>query len=109
MLSVCLKEKKKSMRSETYRDKAVDSGEEPRDKEKNELKQKLNESEGMTEIKSGLTEEETSGNGGREKTLDGERERMRGEEKTKGRRMRKEGSVKEGKSKGMETLAVFVM
>lgn len=73
------------MRSETYRDKAVDSGEEPRDKEKNELKQKLNESEGMTEIKSGLTEEETSGNGGREKTLDGERERMRGEEKTKGR------------------------
>lgn len=43
------------MRSETYRDKAVDSGEEPRDKEKNELKQKLNESEGMTEIKSGLT------------------------------------------------------
>lgn len=89
------------MRSETYRDKAVDSGEEPRDKEKNELKQKLNESEGMTEIKSGLTEEETSGNGGRE--------RMRGEEKTKGRRMRKEGSVKEGKSKGMEALAVFVM
>lgn len=71
------------MRSETYRDKAVDSGEEPRDKEKNELKQKLNESEGMTEIKTGLTEEETSGNGGREKTLDGERERMRGEDERK--------------------------
>lgn len=63
--------KKGSMRSETYRDKTVDSGEEPGDKEKKEVRQKLNESEGMTEIKSGLTVEETGGNSGREKTLHG--------------------------------------
>lgn len=33
----------------------MDSGEQPRDKEKNGVKQKLNESERMTEISSGIT------------------------------------------------------
>lgn len=63
-------EKKKKKRRETYGDKAMDSGEEPKDKEKNGVKQKLNEIEGMTAIRSGLAEEETGGNGGREMTSD---------------------------------------
>lgn len=42
----------------------MDSGEEPKDKEKNGVKQKLNKIEGMTEIRSGLTEEESGSNGG---------------------------------------------
>lgn len=79
MLSVCWGGRK---RRETYRDKATDSGEEPKDKEKNGVKKKLNKIEGMTEIRSGLTEEETSGDGGREMTSDrgkrrDERERRR--------------------------------
>lgn len=49
------------------------SGEKPQDKEKNGLRQKLNKSEGMTEIRSGLNEEETSSSGGREMSSDRER------------------------------------
>lgn len=68
------------------------------------MKQKLNECEGMTVIRSGLIEEETSGNGGREMTSVRDGSGMgRGtkgtgekEEKTK---MRRDGKVKEGKSK----------
>lgn len=71
----------------------MDSGGEPRDKEKNGVKQKLNESEGMTEISSRLTEEETTGNGGREMTSDGERVGMRRgtEGKEQRKKMRRKG------------------
>lgn len=62
------KRKKERKMRKTSEDKAVDSGEEPKDKEKNGVKQKLNEIEGMTEIRSGLTEEESGSNGGREMT-----------------------------------------
>lgn len=48
----------------------MDSGEEPRDKEKNGVKQEFSESEGMTEIRRRLTEKETGGNSGREMTSD---------------------------------------
>lgn len=78
MPSVCRGSKRK--RRETHGDKAMDSGEEPEDKEKNGVKQKLNEIEGMTEIRSRLIEGETSGDGGRGMTLDGERGGMRGRE-----------------------------
>lgn len=54
MPSVCRGSKRK--RRETHGDKAMDSGEEPEDKEKNGVKQKLNEIEGMTEIRSRLIE-----------------------------------------------------
>lgn len=79
------RKKTERTRRETYRDKAVDSGEERKDKEKNGVKQKLNEIEGMTEIRSGLTEDETSGNGGRETTSDGGRGGTRGGENEEGR------------------------
>lgn len=71
----------------------MDSGEEPRDKEKNGVKQKLNKSEGMTEIRSRLTEEVTSGNGGREMTSDWGKVRMRGgtEGKEQRKKMRRKG------------------
>lgn len=54
-------EEEKKRKREEDRDvyietKGMDSGEERRDKEKNGVKQKLNESEGMTEISSGITE-----------------------------------------------------
>lgn len=83
------------------------SGEEPKDKDKNGVKQKLNEIEGMTEIRSVLTEAETCSNGGREMTSDRERGGMKGRieergEKEDRKKMRKEGEVKEGKSKGRE-------
>lgn len=56
------------------------SGEKPQDKEKNGVRQKLNESEGMEEIRSGLNEEETSSNDGREMSSDRERGGMRGKD-----------------------------
>ncbi len=67
----------------------MDSGEELKDKGKNGVKQKLNKIEGMTEIRSRLTGEESSSNGGREMTSDREREGTRG--RTGGRRRKLEG------------------
>lgn len=64
----------------------MDSGEEPKDKGKNGVKQKLNEIEGMTEIRRGLTETETSRNGGRETTSDRERGGMRGTTEGRGKK-----------------------
>lgn len=51
----------------------------------------------MTEIRGGLTEEETSGNGGREMTSVRERRGMG--EKEEGKKMRRDEKVKEGKNK----------
>ena len=80
--------KKKGRGGRRTETKAVDSGEQQKDKVKNGVKQKLNEIEGMTEIRRRLTEEEASGNGGREMTSDRKRGGMRGggeEEDEKGR------------------------
>ena len=60
-----------------YREKAVDSGEELKDKERNGVKQKMNKSEGMTEIRKRLTEDKTSGIGGSEMTSDRRRGRIK--------------------------------
>lgn len=56
----------------------MDSGQEPKDKEKKGVKQKLTEIEGTKEIRGGLTEEETGGNGGREMNSVSERRGMGG-------------------------------
>lgn len=94
----CLSAGKKKKEDEgDIRRQRNDSGEEPKDKGKNGVKQKLNEIEGMTEIRGGLTEEETSGNGGREMTSVRERRGMG--EKEEGKKMRRDEKVKEGKNK----------
>lgn len=100
----CLSAGEKKKDEEDIRRQRNDSGEEPTDKEKNGVKQKLNEMEGMTEIRSGPTEEETSGNGGREMTSVRERRGMGGRtegtgEKEEGKKMRRDGKVKKGKNK----------
>lgn len=56
------------MKANGDRDKAMEFGEELRDKEKHGVKQSLNKSEEMTEIRSRLSEGETSSSGGREMT-----------------------------------------
>lgn len=77
----------------------MDSGEGLKDKEKNGVKQKINESEGMTEIRRGLTEDKTSGNDGREMTSDRKRmnELMGGTKGTEtGKRQTENGERREG-------------
>lgn len=80
MLSLLLERKKPGERPETKQ--WTRRG----DKAENGVKQKLNKREGMTEISGKLTEEETTGYGGREVTSDKERDWMRG-----GKQMRKRG------------------
>lgn len=99
MLSFCWGKKKED--EGDIRRQRNDSGEEPKDKGKNGVKQKLNEIEGMTEIRGGLTEEETSGNGGREMTsVRDEDEGWEGEQRGRGREGRGEENEERREGKG---------